>query len=286
MYFDAVDVAQLGMEMRACTATLAPKTADNAVQHAFAAAQAHEASRTEVLEVMGRQAAYIVKDLDPMEALADPTAVEAMRLEYGRLESAMGEVVDLDSLPEDAIIVKARMLIGIKNWEDPSKRKPKGRMVAMGNVLYNKRMGVLRDGDVGDLWAPVATLTGVRVVEARAAAHKRRTTGIDLVAAYTQIPMGGKRPYYIIMPQVVHQIISEVGCCCWLGAGFRRSLRCSHIGRSKIKEQSQGGPFTIVIVSGQPLHWGRTHCWKRRWLPRLWTGTAPSAAQGPARSVL
>ena len=179
------------------------------MQHAFAAAQAHEASRTEVLEVMGRQAAYIVKDLDPMEALADPTAVEAMRLEYGRLEAAMGEVVDLDSLPEDAIIVKARMLIGIKNWEDPSKRKPKGRMVAMGNVLYNKRMGVLRDGDVGDLWAPVATLTGVRVVEARAAAHKRRTTGIDLVAAYTQIPMGGKRPYYIIMPQVVHQIISR-----------------------------------------------------------------------------
>ena len=44
-------------------------------------------------------------------------------------------------------------------------------MVAMGNVLYNKRMGVLRDGDVGDLWAPVATLTGVRVVEARAAAQ-------------------------------------------------------------------------------------------------------------------
>ncbi len=101
------------------------------------------------------------------------------------------------------------MLIGIKNWEDPSKHKPKGRMVAMGNVLYNKRMGVLQDGDVGDLWAPVATLTGVRVVEARSAPHKRRTTGIDLVAVYAQIPVGGKRPYYIIMPQVVHQIMSR-----------------------------------------------------------------------------
>ena len=31
-------------------------------------------------------------------------------------------------------------------------------------------------------------------VEARAAAYKRKTTGIDLISAYSQIPMGGARP--------------------------------------------------------------------------------------------
>ena len=120
----------------------------------------------------------------------------------------MDDTVELSSLPDNAIVVKAKMLLGIKNWEDPANRKPKARMVVMGNVLYNKHMAVIKDGALSDLWAPVATLSGVRVVEARAAAHKRRTTGIDLVAAYTQIPMGGDRPYYIIVPQLVFQIMT------------------------------------------------------------------------------
>ena len=142
----------------------------------------------------------------------------------------------------------------------------------MGNVLHNKHMAVIKDGDLSDLWAPVATLTGVRVVVARAAAHNRRTTGIDLVAAYTQIPMGGDRPYYIIVPQLVYQIMStndnvkyagfkeplrgalracgtasrglvqtsspplELGFNCCGGCVYRRSPHCLRTGRSKTKE--------------------------------------------------
>ena len=54
----------------------------------------------------------------------------------------------------------------------------------MAHVFYNSRKGVLRGCGIGDYWAPAATLTGMRVVEARAAAHKRRTRGVDLVSAY------------------------------------------------------------------------------------------------------
>ena len=93
----------------------------------------------------------------------------------------------------------------------------------MGNVLFDKHMAVLRGGDMTDLWAPVASLTGVRVVEARAAAHGRRTSGIDLVAAYTQIPMGGDRPYYIILPQVVFQVMEEKDAAKY--KGFKQPVR-------------------------------------------------------------
>ena len=112
-------------------------------------------------------------------------------------------------------------------WESPDKRMKKARIVVMGNVLYDKHMAVLRTGDLMDLWAPVASMTGVRVVEARAAAHQRRTTGIDLVAAYTQIPMGGDRPYYIILPQVVYQVMDEADLAKYQGFKLpvRRALR-------------------------------------------------------------
>ncbi len=79
MYLEALEVAQQSMELRACSAIVSGRGSDDAVLHAFSAAQAGEASYTDVLEVLGRQAACIVKDLDPMEAYTDPTAVEAMR---------------------------------------------------------------------------------------------------------------------------------------------------------------------------------------------------------------
>ena len=46
-------------------------------------------------------------------------------------------------------------------------------------------------------------MTGVRVVQARAAAHRRKTEGIDLVAAYTQVRLGGEVRYFMIIPKNV-----------------------------------------------------------------------------------
>ena len=69
----------------------------------------------------------------------------------------------------------------------------------------------------------MASLTGVRVVEARAAAHRRQTTGIDLTAAYTQIPMGGTRHYYIILPQIAYQVMNEAQAKRY--SGFKQPVR-------------------------------------------------------------
>ncbi len=61
------------------------------------------------------------------------------------------------------------------------------------------------------MWAPVCSTTGVRVVQARATAHRRRTEGIDLVAAYSQVKLGGDVKYYMSIPKDVVSILdSEV----------------------------------------------------------------------------
>ena len=85
----------------------------------------------------------------------------------------------------------------------------------------------MRTADLADFWAPVASLTGARVAEARAAAHRRRTTGIDVTAAYTQIPMGGSRYYCILLPQVAYQVMDEADALRYRGFKMpvRRTLR-------------------------------------------------------------
>ena len=170
-YEEALESSQVCMELKADTTANCRGSAD-ATNRAYIAAVCYKGDQAEILEVLGRQAAHVVKDCDPATSLNNPVACEAMLSEYRRLDKALDVTVELSSIPENAIVVKAKMLLGIKNWEDPPNRKPKARMVAMGNVLYNKHMAVIKSGDLSDLWAPVATLTGVRVVEARAAAHK------------------------------------------------------------------------------------------------------------------
>ena len=74
-YFDTLGGAQVGMELRACAAVTSGRGTDDAIRQAFTVARATEGRELDLQDVMGRQAAYIVKDLDPMEALSDPTAV-------------------------------------------------------------------------------------------------------------------------------------------------------------------------------------------------------------------
>ena len=175
------------------------------------------------MQLLGRQAAYVMKHLDPMDEINNEEARQVMRTEYERLDSIMGEVVELESLPEDAYVVRAKLLLDIKHWEAVHARKYKARMVVQGNVIFDKLMRIMRAADLADFWAPVASLTGARVVEARAAAHRRQTTGIDLTAAYTQIPMGGTRHYYIILPQIAYQVMNEEQAKRY--SGFKQPVR-------------------------------------------------------------
>ena len=47
--------------------------------------------------MLGGQAAYVMKDVDPAASLDDPVAREAMLNKYRRLDGAMGDTVELSS---------------------------------------------------------------------------------------------------------------------------------------------------------------------------------------------
>ncbi len=96
----------------------------------------------DTLEALVGQAVYVMKDMDPAASLDVTAACEAMLEEYRSLDGAMGDTVELSSLPENAIVVKAKMLLGIQSWDYTVNRKHMASMVVMGNVLYNKNMAV------------------------------------------------------------------------------------------------------------------------------------------------
>ena len=77
----------------------------------------------------------------------------------------------------------------------------------MGNVLFDKHMSVRRDAALHDLWSPVASTAEARVVPARAAAYGRVTEGIDLIAAFPQVVLGGSFKHHIIIPDCLKQVM-------------------------------------------------------------------------------
>eukprot|EP00969_Alexandrium_andersonii_P337662 14923877-Alexandrium_andersonii.AAC.1 len=60
----------------------------------------------------------------------------------------------------------------------------------MGNVVYDRNLSPRKPANE-DFWSPVAELSGIRVLEARAAAHRRSPSSLDLIQAYSQIVMSG-----------------------------------------------------------------------------------------------
>ena len=68
----------------------------------------------------------------------------------------------------------------------------------MGNVLFDMHMSVRRDAALHDLWSPVASTAGARIVPARAAAYGRVTESIDLIAACPQVVLSNIKHYIII----------------------------------------------------------------------------------------
>eukprot|EP00974_Lingulodinium_polyedra_P075593 7325114-Lingulodinium_polyedra.AAC.1 len=159
------------------------------------------------VQFLGAQA-YVTKLLDLRPALEEADAREALLQEFVRLNQEVFTFpVELESIEDGAHVLKGKALISVKNWEDKSSRKYKGRIVAMGNVIFDKFLKVKLNLPQHDLWAPVCTMTAVRVVEARAVAHKRSPESIDLVQAYTQIELGGDIVYYLIVPREVIRLL-------------------------------------------------------------------------------
>ena len=84
-----------------------------------------------------------------------------------------GDPVELNDIPldKDVCVVRSKLLMTCKGWEllvaQKLGWKIKGRFVALGDVIYSRDMTVRKDLGGEDHWAPVATLTGVRLVHAR-----------------------------------------------------------------------------------------------------------------------
>ena len=96
--------------------------------------------------------------------------------------------VELDSIESDALVAK---ILCLKSIANDAGGQIKARLVAMGNVLFEKHTSVRRDAALHDLWSPVASTAEARIVPARAAAYGRVTESIDLIAAYPQVVLGG-----------------------------------------------------------------------------------------------
>ena len=179
---------------------------------AFATQILSEPRHAEVLHLLGRQAAHVTKLLDTKSSLKTETGIQAATMEFKRMlidNNVWDPPQELESVPEAAIIVKGKLLISMKHSELPTELQIcKARFVAMGNILFNKRMRVLRR-HTQSLWAPVASLMGARFVHSRALALGRDCETIDLLSAYLQILLGGGDPYFIIIPAEVIDILPE-----------------------------------------------------------------------------
>ena len=109
--------------------------------------------------------------------------------------------VELDSIESGTLVAKGTLVLCLKSIENDAGGKIKARLVAMGNVLFDKHMSVRRDAALHDLWSPVAPVAEARIVLARAAAYGRVTESIDLIAAYPQVMLGGDIKHYKTIPE-------------------------------------------------------------------------------------
>ena len=82
----------------------------------------------------------------------------------------------------------------------PEQQRIKARFVALGNVLFDEWLRVRRNLAATDFWAPLCSLLFLRLISARATAHRRRAQLADLIKAYPQTRLGGTNKHYLIVP--------------------------------------------------------------------------------------
>ena len=104
----------------------------------------------------------------------------------------------------DSIVAKGKLILCLKSIADG---QIKARLVAFGNVLFDKHMSVRRDAALHDLWSAVASTAEARIVPARAAAYGRVSESIDLIEAYPQVVLGGNTKHYIIIPDCLKHVM-------------------------------------------------------------------------------
>ena len=122
-------------------------------------------------------------------------------------EKAVLAPVELDSIESDALVAKCKLILCLKSIDNDAGGQIKARLVAVGNVLFDKHMSVRRDAALHNLWSPVASTAEARIVRAKAAAYGRVTESIHLIAAYPQVVLGGNTKHYIIIPDCLQHVM-------------------------------------------------------------------------------
>ena len=122
--------------------------------------------RDDVEQLMGHQAvAYVTKILNTFEAILSESGRRESLKEYFILrEKAVLAPVELDSIESDALGAKGKLIFCLKLIENDAGGQIKARLVAMGNVLFDKHMSVRRDAALHDLRCPVASTAEARIV--------------------------------------------------------------------------------------------------------------------------
>ena len=127
--------------------------------------------RDDVEQLMGNQAvAYVMKILDTSEAILTQCG-RRESISYSEKKAVLA-LVELDSIENDALVAKGKLIFCLKSIENDAGGQIKARLFAMGNVLFDKHMSVRRDAALHDLWSPVAS-----TAEARTLRERRRTDG-------------------------------------------------------------------------------------------------------------
>ena len=122
--------------------------------------------RDDVEQLLGHQAvAYATKILNTNEAILKESGRRESLKEYFIFsEKAVLAPVELDSIESDALVAKGKLILCLKSIENDAGGQIKARLVAVGNVLFDKHMSVRRDAALHDLWSPVASTAETRNV--------------------------------------------------------------------------------------------------------------------------
>ena len=153
--------------------------------------------------------------------------------------------MEFDSIESDALVAKGKLVLCLKSIENNTGGETKARLVAMGNVLFDKHMSVRRDAALHDVWSPVASTTEARIFRARVAAYERVTESTRLIAAYAQVMLGDDINHYIIILECLRRVMPPEG-----KAMFGRLRRPVCQCRGAVHDCARSGRESIMSFAG------------------------------------
>lgn len=173
----------------------------------YAAIMREEPTERVLDDILGRQRAFVTKNISTKKAILTEggrvAAVDELRKVFGNYSFALP--VALQSLSEDDVVYRLHLMMSVKHVElSLAEQKDKGRLIALGHMLLNKVLRLRKDLHRNDYWVPTSSLEDVRMVETRATASRRQCETIDLLVAYMQVRLKATRKFYgMIEPEVV-----------------------------------------------------------------------------------